>query len=143
MKSFLLLLLLLSLLTPTLQAQFQNKTYQMESIYLRGNRYVKNGIATPIGMFGGKIESEFIDKPLATPVFKQFKRNRTIASVLTLAGTVLVVGSFVGLSNNDFDAWVPLYLTGTVALSIGIPFNNRANNDLQQAIWLRNGEILQ
>ena len=94
MKLSVLFLFFFVLTWESVNAQFQNKTYQTESIYLKGGRYVKNGIAYPIGMFGGKIEQEFLDKPMTAPVFARYQRNQKISSVLRLVG---IGGLFGGL----------------------------------------------
>ncbi|MFK7935196.1 MAG: hypothetical protein AB8G22_16915 [Saprospiraceae bacterium] len=142
MKLTVLVLFFLGLGWQVASAQFQNKTYQMESIYLKGGRYIKNGIASPIGMFGGGIEKEFIDLPMTSVVFKRYQRNQKITSVLRLVGIGGLVGALLAFPNGQEELGVSLYLTGLLATSISIPLGARANNDLQQAIWMRNGEIL-
>lgn len=122
-------------------AQFSNKIYQSESIYLRNNSYVKNGMTERIGFLGGKIAKEFENMPMSTPAFQRFKRNRILTTVLSTVGLSLMIGALPALNrNNEFAG--AMYLTGSGLAIVALPIAIKANNDLQQAIWLRNGEVL-
>jgi hypothetical protein len=62
--SFLTIILIL-ISSSNVEAQFKNKNYQAESIYLKGSKYVKNGIEYPLGFLGKNIKKEMEISPNA------------------------------------------------------------------------------
>ena len=113
------------------------KWYDKETIYLQGsNSYIKNNI-----IYKGQkaIKREFMISPGGMQLYVSSRKKRNIALVISLAGSA---GSIASLITGNRDAlkkffWVSL---GTGLASTII--TAQANNQRDQAVWLRNRDAL-
>ncbi|PWJ57236.1 hypothetical protein CLV98_108156 [Dyadobacter jejuensis] len=111
--------------------------YDQESIYMQGqNSYVKqNKLYT-----GNKaLMKEFSISPNGLNMYFRSRRNRNIGLAISLAGSV---GTIVSLFSNDRDSWKKFIW---VSLGTGVAatmLNARANNQRDQAVWIRNRDAL-
>ena len=124
----------------SLHAQMINEKYQSESIYLKGQKYVKNGVEHRIVSWNGDLRTEMEVSPDAVMEYSKFQRTRKTAFVLSAVGVVSIVASVFVDNNTDLPGYL---LLGGVGLTIvSIPIYRTANSHLQKAIWLRNGAVL-
>lgn len=113
------------------------KWYDKETIYLQGkNSYIKNNV-----IYTGQkaIKREFMISPGGMQLYVSSRRKRNLALVISLAGSA---GSIASLITGNRDAlkkffWVSL---GTGLASTLI--TSRANDQRDQAVWLRNRDAL-
>jgi len=113
------------------------KWYGKETIYLQGsNSYIKDNI-----LYKGQkaIKREFMISPGGMQLYVSSRKKRNIALVISLAGSA---GSIASLITGNRDAlkkffWVSL---GTGLASTII--TAQANNQRDQAVWLRNRDAL-
>jgi len=120
----------------SLHAQITNEKYQTESIYLKGKKYVKNGVEYPITSWGGALKKEMEVSPDAVMEYDKFQRKHKTAFILGTLGGVAIISAF--FVNND-GIQNGLFLGGAGLLIASIPINAKAYNVLQKSIWLRNG----
>lgn len=113
------------------------KWYDKETIYLQGsNSFIKNNI-----IYKGQsaIKREFMISPGGMQLYLSSRKKKNIALVISLAGSA---GSIASLITGNRDAlrkffWVSL---GTGLASTII--TAQANNERDQAVWLRNRDAL-
>ena len=113
------------------------KWYDKETIYLQGsNSYIKDNI-----LYKGQkaIKREFMISPGGMQLYVSSRKKRNIALVISLAGSA---GSIASLITGNRDSlkkffWVSL---GTGLASTII--TAQANNQRDQAVWLRNRDAL-
>lgn len=111
--------------------------YDRETIYmLSPTRYARNGV---VYAGAANLQREFSISPAGMDLYIRSRRNRNIALVVSLAGSV---GSIYSLVTGNRDAlrtffWVSLG-SGVVSTTLG----TRANTQLNQAVWLRNRDAL-
>jgi hypothetical protein len=119
------------------QADLQ-EAYNKETIYLlNGSTYVKNNV-----IYAGKsrLLQEFSVSPGGLQLYKRSRKNKSIATVISLAGGI---GSIAALVSGNRPAirtffWVSLG-TGLVSSA----FSMNAGKQLSQAVWLRNRDAMQ
>ena len=122
-----------------INAQFKNKKYQSEAIYLKGNKYISNGIEYRLGFLNVNLKHEMQISPNAVIEYSNYEKKRNSALAFATIGLAGVVSALF-VSNRN--AQVGLALGGLGATIISLPLSLKANNSLQKAIWIRNGEIL-
>ena len=111
--------------------------YDRETIYLLGpNRYVRNNVA-----YSGaaQLRREFVLSPGGMQLYARSQRNRTIATVLSLAGSAGTVYSLVSGNRTHFRTFFIISLGTGIASGL---INGRANTQLNQAVWLRNRDAM-
>ncbi|WP_310587920.1 hypothetical protein [Dyadobacter chenhuakuii] len=113
------------------------KWYDKETIYLQsGNSFVKNNV-----LYRGQraLKQEFIISQGGLQLYKSSRRTRNIAYVLSLAGVIGSVNSLVSGNRNNVKTffWISLG-TGFVSTLL----TTRANNQRDQAVWLRNRDAM-
>ncbi|WP_310590693.1 hypothetical protein [Dyadobacter sp. CY347] len=113
------------------------KWYDKETIYLQsGNSFVKNNM-----LYRGQkaLKQEFIISPGGLQLYKSSRRTRNVAFVLSMAGVIGSVNSLVSGNRNSVKTffWVSLG-TGFVSTLL----TTRANNQRDQAVWLRNRDAM-
>ncbi|TDE18497.1 hypothetical protein [Dyadobacter psychrotolerans] len=139
------LILILILLSPKSQAQYVSdstgkqarKWYDKETIYLQGsNSFIKNNT-----VYSGQkaLRREFSISEGGLQLYLKSKRTRNIALLISVAGSA---GSIVSLVSGNRDNlkkffWVSLG-TGLIASVVTM----QANNQRDQAVWLRNRDAL-
>jgi hypothetical protein len=136
----LLLLLLTGAATCYAQSSDPNRVrqwYDRESLYLTGpNRYVKNNV-----LYSGhrQLVREFTISPGGMQLYLRSRRNRNIATVISLVGSVGSIYSLVSGDRSNLKTffWVSLG-TGLVATTLSA----QASSQLNQAVWLRNRDAL-
>jgi len=112
----------------------------MESIYLVGNKYIKNDVSYPVGFMGTKLNEEMQISPYAIAEWDKFKKLRNGSMITSLAGLGLALGSLVA----DNESTQRNLLLGGLGLSIvSLPISIKANSQLQKAIWTRNRDLFQ
>lgn len=112
--------------------------YNKETIYLlNGSSYVKNNV-----IYSGKsrLLQEFSISPGGLQLYRRSRKNKNIATVISLVGGV---GSIAALVSGHRPAirsffWVSLG-TGLVSSA----FSMNAGKQLNQAVWLRNRDAMQ
>ena len=122
----------------SVNAQFANKDYQMESIYLKGGKYIKNGIEYPQGFLSRNLKQEMKISPNALMEYKKFERNRNIGLVISSIG-IAVLSTSIYYRQRDIS--VTPYIAVGLSLA-SIPFSVVSINHLHKAIWIRNGDVL-
>ena len=154
-------ILLFSQLLPTgLGAQNANlETYDREGIYLRnefwrGTVFVKNGQVKTVGFAFKNLRPEFERTPRVLPMFQKAQRNEKISfvvGILGLAGTT--VGAIMAMKSIDNQGYLineRQYKQGlnlmlgsaVVSVAINVPLKLRARRQLDDALWLRNRDLL-
>lgn len=139
------LILILTLLSLQSHAQYVSDStgnkarrwYDKETIYLQGsNSYVKNNM-----VYRGQkaLRNEFSISEGGLQLYLKSKRTRNIALLISVAGSA---GSIISLISGNRDNlkkffWVSLG-TGVIASAVTI----QANNQRDQAVWLRNRDAL-
>jgi len=117
--------------------QLSRKWYDKETIYLRGgNSFVKNNVIYS----GGKaLRSEFIISPGGLELYLKSRRTRNIALFISLAGSAGTIVSLVSGNRDNLRKffWVSLG-TGVVSSVLTM----QANNQRDQAVWLRNRDAM-
>lgn len=123
----------------TANGQIENEKYQTESIYLKGSKYVKNGIEYPIGYWGQHLKKEMEVSQYAVIEYNNFQQKRKTAFIWsTISAAMSVSALFV----DDNDIQYGLMLGGLGLSIVSFPISRKAGNSFQKAIWIRNGEIL-
>lgn len=122
-------------------AQTDISNYDTETIYLQtwSNRYVKDGQSYPLGLFRKKLAPEMDVSPDAVVIFRQSRKNNNIALGLFGATVGLLAGSLIA-DNSDVQVGLAIGALGTGITSIA--FSGKSQNQLEQAIWLRNKAVL-
>jgi len=110
--------------------------YDKETIYLRGGGYVKNNV-----MYTSQkaLKQEFLISQGGFELYRKSRRTRGIALVISVAGSA---GSIISLISGNRDNlkkffWVSLG-TGLVSTVL----TTQANNQRDQAVWLRNRDAI-
>lgn len=119
------------------QRNFTFQEYNENTIYLEApNRYVKNNQV----YLGHKVLlAEFSVSPGGLELYIRSRRNRTIGTVVSLLGTA---GSIYALVNRNQVNWQPFFWFSLGTGLLSVPFNAKANRQLNQAVWLRNRDAL-
>ena len=120
--------------------QMVNEKYQTESIYLKGSKYVKNGVEHSIVSWNGELKKEMEISPNAVMEYAKFQQKRKTAFFVTVLGLVSIASSVI-VDNNE-GLQTGLLLGGFGLFVVSVPISAKANQSLQKAIWLRNGDIL-
>jgi len=119
------------------QRTFTLQDYNEQTIYLEApNRYIKNN-----QVYTGQraLAAEFRMSPGGMNLYVRSKRNRNIAAVVSLLGTA---GSIYALVNRNQVNWKPFFWVSLGTGIISVPLNAAANRQLNQAVWLRNRDVL-
>lgn len=117
------------------------KIYDEQTIYIQGNKWVKNGQAHRAGYFPKDLKAEMTISPDATLEFKRFEKNRTASLILSgvsLAATLLAVP----VSDNNRDLGTGLYTVGLAGIIATIPISIKTVKNLHKSVWLRNRAVL-
>jgi hypothetical protein len=115
-----------------------NGSYATESIYLQANSYVKDGIRYPVGFLGANLKKEFELYPESMTWFRKHRTKRIIGSVVRLAGLGLLIGAS---ATDDRDTFDLLSAGGLTLTFISLPISRAAENNLNKAVWIRNGAL--
>lgn len=113
------------------------KWYDKETIYLRnGNSFVKNNV-----IYTGQkaIRNEFMISPEGLGLYMRSKRTRNIGLVISLAGSA---GSVVSLLTGKRDHLRTFFWVSVGTGLVGSAFTMSANNQRDQAIWIRNRDAM-
>lgn len=111
--------------------------YDKETIYLFGNnKYVKDNM---VYMGQGNLKREFQMSEGGMQLYLRSRKNKNISAVISLTATL---GSIIGFISDDTQFrkatfWSSIGL-GLVGTGVGI----QASNQLNQAVWLRNRDVL-
>lgn len=118
-------------------SSFRLSDYSEKTIYLHGaNGYIKNNTYYS----GNKLlMKEFSVSPGGLDLYVRSRRNRNIALAISLLGTA---GSLYALLNRDKVDWRPFFWTSLGTGLIAAPINMTASKQLNQAVWLRNKDVL-
>ncbi len=111
--------------------------YNEKTIYLYGtNGYIKNNT-----YYSGHrlLMKEFSVSPGGLELYLRSRRNRNIALAVSLLGTA---GSLYALLNRNKIDWRPFFWTSLGTGLIAAPINMTASKQLNQAVWLRNKDVL-
>lgn len=116
---------------------FSLSDYSEKTIYLHGaNGYIKNNT-----YYSGHklLMKEFSVSPGGLELYVRSRRNRNIALAVSLIGTA---GSLYALLNRNKVDWRPFFWTSLGTGLIAAPINMTASKQLNQAVWLRNKDVL-
>lgn len=133
--------------------------YDQESIYLRselfrGVTYVKNGVSRPVGFAYRKLKPEFDLTPRALPMFNKARKNAKISFVVSVVGTAgVATGTLMAIRSIDQQGYLTnesqyrnglslMLVSAISSAAIQIPLQLKSRQQLDDAIWLRNREIL-
>ncbi len=133
--------------------------YDMEAIYLRselfqGVSFVKNGVSRPVGFAYRKLKPEFELTPRALPMFNKARKNAKISFVISIAGIAgVATGTLMAIRSVDQQGYLTnesqyrnglniMLISAISSAAIQIPLQVKARQQLDDAIWLRNREIL-
>jgi hypothetical protein len=111
--------------------------YDKETIHMKGsNAYVKNNL---LYAGSGNLKREFSISPTGMHLYLRSRRNRGIATVISLAGAAGSITALLSGNRNRVKTffWVGL---GTGAVS-GL-LTTHANNQLNEAVWQRNRDAI-
>ncbi|HLP95620.1 MAG TPA: hypothetical protein VK168_16365 [Saprospiraceae bacterium] len=134
------------------------EVYDREAIYLRtdfltGYTYIKNGTPRPVGFAYRRLRLEFEQTPLALPIFRKAQRLYKAQFWVSMAGLVgTTAGGIMALQSIDRNGYVNnerRYLSGLnlmlgsaiLSTGIGLTLQIKSNQQLEDAIWLRNREL--
>jgi len=112
----------------------------MESIYLVGNKYIKNDVKYPIGFMGTNLQTEMQISNQSIATWNKYKEVRNYSMVASLAGLGLTIGAL--FANNDTNQR-NLVIGGLSLSIISIPISFKANSLLQKSVWTRNRDLFQ
>ncbi|WP_353721603.1 hypothetical protein [Dyadobacter sp. 676] len=113
------------------------KWYDKETIYLRnGNSFVKNNV-----IYSGQkaLRNEFLISPEGLGLYLKSRRTRSIGLVISLAGSA---GSVISLLTGNRDNLRTFFWVSLGTGLVGSAFTVAANNQRDQAVWLRNRDAM-
>ncbi|WP_310590501.1 hypothetical protein [Dyadobacter sp. CY261] len=113
------------------------KWYDKETIYLRnGNSFVKNNV-----VYTGHraLTKEFMISPEGLGLYLSSRRTRTFGLVISLAGSA---GSVISLLSGNRDNLKTFFWVSVGTGIVGSALTMRANNQRDQAVWLRNRDAI-
>lgn len=113
------------------------KWYDKETIYLRnGNSFVKNNV-----LYTGQkaLRNEFMVSPEGLGLYLKSRNTRSIGLVISLAGSA---GSIVSLLSGKRDNLKTFFWVSVGTGLVGSAFTMAANNQRDQAVWLRNRDAM-
>lgn len=113
------------------------KWYDKETIYLRnGNSFVKNNV-----VYSGQkaLRNEFMVSPDGLGLYLKSRRTRSIGLVISLAGSA---GSIISLLTGNRDNLKTFFWVSVGTGLVGSGFTMAANNQRDQAVWLRNRDAM-
>jgi hypothetical protein len=142
MNTNFLILLVLSLFSHTLFSQNDDAftTFKMESIYLKGGKYIKNDVQYPIGFLGKNLGDEMNISPHAIAEWNKHKSFRNWSLLTSAAGLALTIVAFNSEGNNNrFN----LALAGLGLTIVSLPLSIKSQNQLHKAVWTRNRDLFQ
>ena len=142
MKNALLICLFISLFfSSSLFAQSIIEKYEKETIYLSGNKYIKNGEKYPLGLLYGKLEKEMEVSPAAQLEWGKYKKSRNgFLATYGVGAAALVAGILIHEENEDVSN--VLVGSGAAAVLVSLPLSLNMQKRAQKAIWLRNRDVL-
>ncbi|MEO1261421.1 MAG: hypothetical protein AAFZ15_21640 [Bacteroidota bacterium] len=124
-----------------LLAQTAVEKYEQNSIYISGNKYIKNGVKYPLGLFYGKLEKEMDVSPAAQLEWKTYQKNKNTFWPLYIAGiSSFLAGALIYHENEN--AGIALSATGAASLLVSFPFAINMQKSASKAVWVRNRDIL-
>lgn len=113
------------------------KWYDKETIYLRnGNSFVKNNV-----VYSGQkaLRNEFMVSPEGLGLYLKSRRTRSIGLVISLAGSA---GSIISLLTGNRDNLKTFFWVSVGTGLVGSGFTMAANNQRDQAVWIRNRDAM-
>ena len=110
---------------------------QLETIYLSGKGYIKNGENFKLKSLSD--EFNFSRHGLAT--YQSFKADRTKFIVTYSIGLGLLIGAIVYHQSYQQVSNV-LLVSGVGAVGVSLHFAIRSQNKLSRAVWIRNKDVL-
>lgn len=132
--------------------------YDQQAIYLslnfwRGPTYVKNGQSHPVGIYFRRLVPEFAQAPQAQPLLAKARKKMRTASAISLVGLGGMVTGLVVSENakkggriddrEKYDLGQTIFWgSAVVSLVVTMPIRLSAGKKLQEAVWLRNREVL-
>ncbi len=142
MKNILLTTLFLFVSIHFISAQHDEsyKLYKMESIYLKGNKYIKNDVAYPVGFLGSNLANEMRISEHATAEWNKFVTNRNWSMATSITSVALAIAT-LQVEDPNLRAGLAIGALGVAIISI--PISIKAGNQYQKAIWTRNRDLFQ
>ena len=134
-------------LSPSLQTDFK-QIYNQQTIYLYngygglGSKYVKNGQKYAGGLFGNRIKREFEGSEQAMISFKRYQKTKKSGFVMYSIGLAAIISSVFLASNRSEASFKVAYFGGMVSSIIGGSLMVEANNNLRDAAYFRNRDVV-
>jgi|GEM_PF-3294038 len=113
--------------------------YNAEAIYLRYSTYTKNNEVYRIGVLGGGLKHEFDSSPDAMTLFKKYQRQRRWSLVCS---ALQVTAAAVAFSTRDRGRRSTFQISGAAISIVAVPLYIGSYNNLNKAVWFRNGAIM-
>lgn len=112
------------------------KKYELETIYLSGNGYIKNNQSFKLR----NLSNEFNFTLQGLKFYQGYKADNKKALVAYTLGLGLLLGG-LAYSGDQINPNV-LLLTSVVPIGFSLHFSIRSQNRLSKAIWIRNRDVL-
>ena len=113
--------------------------YQTETIYLRFNKFGKNGQWQDIGIVGEGLKPEMVISPDAMTIFKKYQRQKRWS--LVCAG-LQIVTEVAALTTGNKAKRTGLHIGGVGISLIAVPIYIGSYQNLNKSVWIRNGDVL-
>ncbi len=138
MRSFMFLIFLVIAIGSRAQLNIDSLRMQYNQKTLRlNNRITMNGsVLEP-----QTIQNLMLISPEATGYYKQYLKNKRIGNVLPIFGTAAVITGIIIAQKNRTPGYITVISGNTINL-IGSLFRRKAGNNLQDAMWTYNRDVL-
>lgn len=137
-RSFMFILFLVIAIVSSAQLNIDSLRMQYNQKALRlNNRITMNGsVLEP-----QTIQNLMLISPEATGYYKQYLKNKRIGNVLPIFGTAAVLTGIIIAQKNRTPGYITVISGNTINL-IGSLFRRKAGNNLQDAMWTYNRDVL-
>lgn len=125
---------------PFAQTDGAFKTFKMESIYLKGGKYVKNDVEYSVGFFKENLRDEMKISPHAIAEWNKHVKFRNWSMLTSLSGLALTIAA---LNADDNVNRRSLVLAGLGLSIISIPLSIKSQNQLHKSVWTHNRDLFQ
>lgn len=143
MKNIIIIIILSSITTYAISAQSSLYSdtlihkYDRNTIYLKKGGFEKNGQTIRFGALKKNLKKELTASPMALQEYKRSRTNFWVAMSCTVVSTALTLS---GIQRKYI--YKELSYSGLSLSLLTIPFNIKAQNQLNRAVWLYNREAI-
>ncbi len=115
----------------SLRIQYNQKTLRLN------NRITMNGLM----LESQTVQNLMLISPEATLYYKQYLKNKRVGNVLPIFGTAAVITGIIIAQKNRTPGYITV-ISGNMINLIGSLFRRKAADNLQDAIWEYNRDVL-